>query len=68
MKIAIIDSNYVQAVADTVEQAVAIYASGVGKPWSLEVPETENDVEVYGLTVWNIPDDVAENISGYDAD
>lgn len=67
-KIAIVDSNYVQAVADTVEQAVAIYAGGVRKPWSLEVPATENDVEVYGFTVWEIPADVAETISGYDAD
>lgn len=64
MKIAILDSNLVQAVGDTVEQAVAIYADGVSKPWSLEVPQTENAIEVYGMTVWEIPDDIAEDIHG----
>jgi len=63
-KIAIVDSDFVQAVADTVEQAVAIYADGVSKPWSLSIPETENDIEVYGMTVWEIPSEIAEDLNG----
>lgn len=63
-KIAILDSNYVQAVGDTVPHAVAIYADCVSKPWSLDVPETENAIEVYGMTVWEIPAHIAEDIHG----
>lgn len=63
-KIIIVDANYVQAVADTVKEAVAIYADGVSKPWSLDVPETENDIEVYGMTVFEIPEDIADSVHG----
>ncbi len=63
-KIALLDSNYVQAVGDTVAHAVAIYADGVGQPWSLDAPETENAIKVYGMSVWEIPAHIAEDIDG----